>query len=80
MARAPRRPEPTMQIRSTPAGKEANRISARCAHARGETVATWEEMEDDEGRAAVMRRLIAGVRAEEGCECGAEILRELGDE
>lgn len=69
-----------MQIQSVPSGKESSRVTARCAHGRGELLASWEEVEDADSRALVMRRLIASVRADTGCQCGSEILRELGDE
>jgi len=69
----------SMQVRSVPAGKAASRVTARCAHGRGEVLASWAEVEDAEGRAAIMRRLVASVRAEAGCRCGEEILGELGE-
>ncbi len=71
---------PSMQITSVPANKETSRVTARCPHGRGEVLAAWEDVEDAETRALVMRRLVALVRAEAGCQCGSEILRELGDE
>lgn len=71
---------PLMEIKSVPASKETSRVTARCPHGRGELTASWEEVEDAESRATVMRRLVALVRAQAGCQCGGEILRELGDE
>lgn len=71
---------PSMEIKSVPASKEMSRVTARCPHGRGEVLASWEEVEDAESRAVVMRRLVTMVRAEAGCQCGGEILRELGDE
>ena len=71
---------PVMQIQSVPVGKAASRVTARCVHGRGELLASWAEVEDADTRAGVMRRLIGSVRAETGCQCGGEILRELGDE
>ena len=69
----------SMQVRSVPAGKEASRVTAQCAHGRGEVLAAWEEVEDADTRAVIMRRLVDMVRAETGCQCGEEILGELGE-
>jgi len=70
----------TLEVRSVAAGKEANRLTARCAHGRAEVRASWEEMDDADARAGVMRRLVAAARAQGGCACGEEILAELGEE
>ncbi len=69
----------SMEVRSVPAAKETSRVTARCAHGRGEVLASWEEVEDADARAVIMRRLVETVRAETGCQCGEEILSELGE-